>query len=160
MADHDSIATPADSSTLPAVMQGAGADLPRHPGATLHAADPADTLQPGGEPKYASHQDEYQALIGQTQDDLDYVERVQRIYFESEGGKHCARMIGALLTVRGEFVPRRDLELLLGEYQHIVAGGRVSSRAAPHASPCDCPPEHPFIRDGRCIEGIGCSDAI
>lgn len=79
---------------------------------------------------YRSHADEYDALIGQTHDDMDYVDAVQRRYYSDEAGKHVVRMLDALLVGSPDFVPAGDLRYLLAEYQHIAAGLPIDDLAS------------------------------
>lgn len=137
-----------DSMALPAVVRPAVCEA-GDPG-VLHPVG-----APGAEPHgFASHADEYDALIGRTQDDIDYVSAVQRVYFEAEAGRHASRMLGLLLNVRGDLIPRRDLQMLAAEVQHIAHGGRIPVDASPHANPCDCPVEWLNVRDTRCIRAV------
>lgn len=100
-----------------------------------------------------NHPDEYQALIGATKDDMSYVERVQSTYYECEAGKHVARMLSALLVGKPDVVPARDLELLLGEYFYLAAGGRLPRESRRHADGCNCVAGLANVRDLRCVGG-------
>lgn len=79
---------------------------------------------------YRSHADEYDALIGHTQDDLDYVDAVQRRFFSDEAGRHVARMLDALLAGAPDYVPAGDLRYLLAEYHWIARGNPIDDLAS------------------------------
>lgn len=105
-----------------------------------------------------SHADEIQRLMA-VKGDRSFAEAMADaaaytvdLGLKAEAGAHVRRMLEALLVPAGAFVPRRDLELLLAEYDHLASGKQLPRLATLHAHPCDCDPAFPEMRDTRCCE--------
>lgn len=98
--------------------------------------------------RFANHADEINHLLGI--DDRAYVDAVQGNFYAQEAGRHVRRMLGALILAHPADALSFDLACLAAEYDTIAEGRAVVKGATVHATPCDCSPEHPTVRDARC----------